>query len=270
MSAGADLVSARMIDRNGRGRFAQLTIERPTKLNALDPATIRALTAAAKALAEDAHLRAVVVTGAGTRAFIGGADVDTMAGLDAAGAEAFITGLHHAIAAIRAIPVPVIARINGYCLGAGLELAAACDLRVASDNAMFGMPEVKVGMPSVIEAALLPRLVGWGQASRLLLLGESIPAAEALEIGLVERVVAPTALDGAVEAWIDAILAAGPNAIRLQKALMREWERLPLDAAIQSGIASFRASFSGDEPHRMLTSFLERRRVSRNAKARDR
>lgn len=270
MSAGADLVSARMVDRNGRGRFAQLTIERPTKLNALDPATIRALTAAAKALAEDAHLRAVVVTGAGERAFIGGADIDTMAGLDAAGAEAFITGLHHAIAAIRAIPVPVIARINGYCLGAGLELAAACDLRVASDNAVFGMPEVKVGMPSVIEAALLPRLVGWGQASRLLLLGESIPAAEALEIGLVERVVAPAALDGAVGAWIDAVLAAGPNAVRLQKALMREWERLPLDAAIQSGIASFRASFSGDEPHRMLTSFLERRRVSRNAKARDR
>src|ERR1700680_1812409 len=130
-----------------------------------------------------------------------------MAELDAAGAEASITELHHAITAVRAIPVPVIARINGYCLGAGLELAAACDLRVASDNAVFGMPEVKVGMPSVIEAALLPRLIGWGQAARLLLLGESISAAEALEIGLVETVVAPAELDGAVEAWIDAILA---------------------------------------------------------------
>ena len=270
MSIGADLVSTRMIDRDGRGRFVRLTIERPAKLNALDPATIRALTAAAKPLSEDAHLRAALVTGAGDRAFVGGADVETMAELDAAGAEAFITELHHAIAAIRAIPVPVIARINGYCLGAGLELAAACDLRVASDNAVFGMPEVKVGMPSVIEAALLPRLIGWGQAARLLLLGESISAAEALEIGLVEKVVAPAELDGAVEAWIDAILAAGANAVRLQKALMREWERLPLDAAIRSGIESFRASFSGDEPHRMLKSFLERRKLSRDPKDRRR
>jgi enoyl-CoA hydratase len=262
MSMGADLVSTRIIDRRDGGRVARLTIERPAKLNALDPATIRALRAAATSLAGDANLRAAVITGAGERAFIGGADIDTMSGLDAAGAEAFITELHHAIAAIRAIPVPVIARINGYCLGAGLELAAACDLRVASGNAVFGMPEVKVGMPSVIEAALLPRLIGWGQASRLLLLGENIEAAEALEIGLVEKLVAPVDLDGALEAWIDAIVAAGADAVRLQKALMREWERLPLDAAIRSGIQSFRASFSGDEPHRMLRSFIERRRTS--------
>jgi enoyl-CoA hydratase len=262
MSIGNNLVSTRIIDRSG-GRIAQVTIERRAKLNALDPATIRALTAAARSLAKAPDLRAVMVTGGGDRAFIGGADVDTMAGLNAASAEAFITELHHAIAAIRDLPVPVIARINGYCLGAGLELAAACDLRLASENAVFGMPEVKVGMPSVIEAALLPRLIGWGQTGRLLLLGENIDAAEALKIGLVEKVVAPAALDRAVEAWLDAILAAGPKAVRIQKALMREWERLPLDAAIEAGITSFRAGFSGDEPRRMLTSFLERRRKSR-------
>jgi enoyl-CoA hydratase len=262
MSTGTDLVSTRIIDRSG-GRVAQVTIERRAKLNALDTPTICALTAAAKSLARDPELRAVVVTGAGERAFVGGADVETMAGLDAAGAEAFITELHLAIAAIRNVPVPVIARINGYCLGAGLELAAACDLRLASDNAVFGMPEVKVGMPSVIEAALLPRLIGWGQTGRLLLLGENIDATEALGIGLVEKVVAPAALDRVIEAWVDAILAAGPKAVRIQKALMREWERLPLDAAIEAGITSFRASFSGGEPRRMLTSFLERRRKSR-------
>lgn len=263
MSAGADLVSTRFTDRAGGGRIARLTIERPAKLNALDPATIRALNAAATRVAEDAHLQAAVITGAGDRAFVGGADVETMMQLDAAGAEAFITELHRAIAAVRAIPVPVIARINGYCLGAGLELAAACDLRVASASAVFGMPEVKVGMPSVIEAALLPRLVGWGQASRLLLLGENVDAAEALAIGLIEKVVPPDGLDAAVEGWIDAILAAGADAVRLQKALMRQWEQLPLEAAIAAGIASFRASFSGEEPHRMLASFLARRRASR-------
>jgi enoyl-CoA hydratase len=171
--------------------------------------------------------------------------------------------LHRAIAAVRDLPVPVIARINGYCLGAGLELAAACDLRLAGENAVFGMPEVKVGMPSVIEAALLPRLVGWGQTARLVLLGENIDAGEALAIGLIEKVVARVDLDRALEAWIEAIVAAGPKAVRIQKALIREWERLPLDAAINSGIASFRTSFSGEEPHRMLTSFLDRRRTSR-------
>src|SRR5262249_46887687 len=167
MTAG---VSTRFEER-AQGRVAWLTVERPQKLNTLDPPTIAALRAAANALHDDTQLRAVVVTGAGERAFIGGADIPTMVELDADGGEAFITSLHQAIAAIRAIPVPVIARVNGYCLGAGLEVAAGCDLRVAASTAQFGMPEVKVGMPSVIDAALLPRLVGMGRAAELALLG---------------------------------------------------------------------------------------------------
>jgi enoyl-CoA hydratase/carnithine racemase len=249
-----------MEERGPRGRLARLTISRQEKLNALDPETIAALTAAARALHNDAALRAVVLTGAGERAFIGGADIGTMMDLDADGGEAFITSLHEAIAAVRAIPVPVIARVNGYCLGAGLEVAAGCDLRVASTRAMFGMPEVKVGMPSVIEAALLPRLVGVGRAAELVLLGENIDAARALAIGLVEKVVPPAELDATVEQWIDAILAAGPQAVRLQKTLMREWERLPLDEAIRAGIATYRMSVAGGEPARMLAEFAARRR----------
>jgi enoyl-CoA hydratase len=262
MSSDVALVATRIEIRN-ENRIALLTIQRAAKLNALDRPTIRALGAAATSLAQDAGLRAVIITGQGERAFVGGADIDTMANLDAAGAESFIAELHEAIAQVRGIPVPVIARINGYCLGAGLELAAACDLRLASNNAVFGMPEVKVGMPSVIEAALLPRLVGWGQAARLLLLGEAIDAGEALAIGLVEKIVPPAELDTAVRTWIDAILAAGAEAVRLQKALMREWERLPLSQAIEAGIASFRASFSRDEPRRMLRSLIERRATAR-------
>jgi enoyl-CoA hydratase len=179
--------------------------------------------------------------------------------LDLDGAEAFITELHEAIAAIRDIPVPVIARISGYCLGAGLELAAACDLRIACDSAEFGMPEVKVGIPSVIEAALLPRLIGWGNAARLLLLGENIGAGEALRIGLVDGVVPASKLDEALDAWVASILAAGPQALRLQKTLMRQWERLPLDAAIRAGIATFRSSFETDEPRRFMAKFINRR-----------
>ncbi len=261
MSTSEQLVSARIADRKDRARVVRLTIERPQKLNTLDPATIAALSDAARTLHDDPELRAVVLTGAGERAFIGGADLPTMAQLDPAGAEAFITSLHRAIAAIRAIPVPVIARINGYCLGAGLEAAAACDLRVASDDAVLGMPEVKVGIPSVIEAALLPRLIGRGRTAQLLLLGESLGAAAALDIGLIEKVVPPAELDQAVEAWINAVIAAGPRAVRLQKALMRQWEELPLAAAIAAGIESFRASYGSDEPRRMMERFLTRRRT---------
>src|SRR6185503_218248 len=112
--------------------------------------------------------RVVVLTGAGERAFIGGADINEMAELDEESARVFISQLHEACAALRNLPVPVIARISGYCLGAGLEIAASCDLRVAADHSTFGMPEVRVGIPSVIEAALLPRLIGWGMAARLI------------------------------------------------------------------------------------------------------
>ena len=260
MSTAAPLVSTRYQDHGDRGRVAWLTFERDAKLNTMNPATIAALTAAAKALHQDESLRAVVVTGQGERAFVGGADIVTMVGFDADAAEAFITSLHRAIAAVRDIPVPVIARINGYCLGGGLELAAGCDLRIAVDTAVFGMPEVKVGMPSVIEAAMLPRLVGWGAASELVLLGENIDAARAREIGLVEKVVPRAGLDAAVDKWIAAILAAGPMAVRLQKDLMRQWEMLPLAEAIQAGIKSFRAAYGSLEPRQMLSAFTDRRR----------
>src|SRR6185437_2626707 len=121
----------------------------------------------------------------------------------------------------RHLPVPVIARIEGYALGAGLEVAVACDLRVASTQAQFGMPEVKVGIPSVVEAALIPGLIGFGRARELLMLGEVIDAETALRWGLVERVVESAALDREVEQIVAALLAAGLRALRLQKALMR-------------------------------------------------
>ena len=152
--------------------------------------------------------------------------------------------------------MPIIARIEGYALGAGLEVAAACDLRIAAEGARFGMPEVKVGIPSVIEAALLPPLIGWGRTRRLLYTGETIDAAEAERWGLVERCVPKAELDGAVEQVLDAILACGPRAIRLQKALIREWEDLPLSQAIARGIARFGEAFRTDEPKRMMGAFL--------------
>jgi len=214
---------------------------------------------AIEALSDDESLRAVVVTGAGEKAFIGGADIDEMAGLDARTAEAFITRLHQCCEVLRDLPVPVIARIQGYALGGGLELAAACDLRIASETAVFGMPEVKLGIPSVIEAALLPTLIGWGRTGEILLLGENFSAADAEKWGLIQKIVPPADLDAAVDGCISSILQAGPRAIRLQKKLIRAWEDLPLREAIRAGINSFVEAWKTEEPGKRMRAFQSKR-----------
>jgi enoyl-CoA hydratase/carnithine racemase len=257
-SVSAATVSVNLDERPG-GAVAHVTIENPDKLNTLCHALMIDFVGQVEALAARDDLRAVVLTGAGPKAFIGGANIHEMAGLNAEGARAFITLVHRSCACLRELPVPVIARVNGYALGAGLEVAAACDLRIASANAVFGMPEVKVGIPSVVEAALLPGLIGWGRTRELLLFGETIDAATALSWGLVEQVVAPEALDAAVEARLAALMTAGPQAVRLQKKLIRQWEDLTLSQAVRAGIESFTQAYATDEPARMMSGFGKRR-----------
>ena len=243
------------VDRRG---VAYLTLDHRTKLNTLNAALMREVIAAMAALARRDDLRCAVLAGAGGRAFIGGADIREMAAVTSPSeAEAFIRLVHGVCDAMRALPVPVIARIEGFCLGAGLEVAASCDMRIAAAGAHFGMPEVRVGIPSVVEAALQPGLIGWGRTRRLLLLAETLDAATMESWGFLEHLVPEAALDGAVEAAVGMILEAGPAAIRAQKALIRQWEGLPVDAAIAAGITAFAASFAGQEPRRMLGGFLE-------------
>jgi enoyl-CoA hydratase len=250
-------------DHSERGCVARIVVDHQPQLNILNSRLIRQLTSTVDSLRDDERLRALILTGAGDRAFIGGADINEMAELDDESARAFIGRLHEACAAVRNLPVPVIARISGYCLGAGLEVAASCDLRVASEHSSFGMPEVRVGIPSVIEAALLPRLMGWGNAARLIYTGETISAREAAGRGLIESVVPEEQLDEAVNRLVEALLEAGPRAIRLQKALLRQWETLSLDEAIERGIESFAEAYRSDEPRRLMRGFLERKRPSR-------
>jgi enoyl-CoA hydratase len=254
----APLIGLTLEPRAGR-TIARITIANPAKLNTLNVANMAEFVDVLERLAKDETLHAAVLTGAGDKAFIGGADIREMAALDVAHAQAFITLVHRTCDSLRALPVPVIARINGYALGAGLEVAAACDLRIAASNAVFGMPEVKVGIPSVVEAALLPGLIGWGRTRELLLFGESIDAAAALAWGLVEQVVAPGELDTAVEARLASLLANGPRAVRLQKQLIRQWEDLTLSQAVSRGIESFAQAYETDEPARMMGAFVKRR-----------
>ncbi len=255
-----DLVLVRIDERGAAGRIGFVTANNPAKRNMMGMPGKRALAQAFDGLSRDAEVRAVVLTGAGDKSFVAGADIAEMKDLDARQAEEEHTLTHLACDAIRRCPVPVIARINGYCLGLGMELAAACDMRVAADTAKFGMPEVRVGIPSGMEAALLPALVGWGKAAELVLTGDVLDAAEAYRIGFLQRLVPAGELDAAVESWIASILAGGPCAIRLQKALMRDWERLPLDQAIGRGIEACVAARSTDEPRRMMEAFLHRKR----------
>jgi enoyl-CoA hydratase/carnithine racemase len=242
------------------GRVVRVTLDGPSKLNSLDAAAIVALTDALAALHGDPLLRAVVLTGAGDKAFSGGVNVADLGAATQASAREAITRLHRCLTAARECPVPVIARVNGYCIGGALELAAACDLRIAAGHARFGMPEVRLGIPSVIEAALLPRLMGAGRARWLLLTGEMIDAAEALRWGLVERVVPAGELDAAVDAALDAILAGGAQAIRAQKRLNRAYEELPFAQAVAASIDAFEASYAGGEPGRRIADYLRRKR----------
>jgi enoyl-CoA hydratase len=250
------------VEQDTRG-IAVLTIDNAAKLNTLNTAVMTDLIAAAKQLGSDTTLRAVIVRGAGDRAFVGGADINEMAGLQPESARAFITLVHRSCDVFRRLPVPVIARIQGYVFGAGVEIAAACDMRVASIDAQFGMPEVRLGVPSVVEAALLPQLIGWGRTRQWLLTGDNIDAMTASSWGLVETVVPPDQLDAAVERLIESILASGAKAVRLQKALIAEWENLPLRQAIQRGIERFAESWESDEPRLLMGEFERQRRARR-------
>ena len=242
-----------------RGKILTISYDRVSKLNALNSDGIKDLQKAFEDISSDLEMRAVVFTGAGSKSFIGGADINELSDLNPTTSREFISALHDLFVLMRELPVPIIARVNGYALGAGMELAAACDIRIASDTAVFGMPEVRVGVPSVIEAALLPRIIGWGRSNYLVLTGESIDAKTAYEWGFVEKMVKQNKLDLEVDKIANSIAASGPIAIRAQKALVSDWEKLSLERGIQAGIDAFSMAFTTDEPQRMMQAFFHRK-----------
>ncbi len=254
------LVLVAVEDRGEAGTVARVTVNNQEQRNALGNAGKRELAEAIEAVSADTRLRAVVLTGAGERSFIGGANIAEMATFEQHNAMEGPSLTHRVCEAIRRAPVPVIARINGYCFGAGLEIAASCDMRVAADAAKFGMPEVLFGLPSGMEACLLPQLIGWGKTRELVFTGRHIDAREAAECRLVERVLPAAGLDAAVEEWVAAIVSAGPQAIRAQKELIRDWERMSIADAVQQGIRAVAAAHGTEEARRLMGAFVARRR----------
>lgn len=247
------------VDIDARG-IATITIREAKSLNILGTPVIADLTQAVQALATRDDVRALVVRGTGDKGFIGGADINEMAALTRDTAQVFISGLRDLCNALRHFPVPVIARMPGWCLGGGLELALACDIRIAADDAQLGMPEVKVGIPSVIHAALMPRLIGHARTAWLLLTGEIADASQSLAAGLVSKVVPLAELDAEVDRVAALLASFGPQVVRQQKRLLREWEEAPLDVSIDNSVAEFGSAFDTGEPQHHMASFLHRKR----------
>jgi enoyl-CoA hydratase len=240
-----------------RGPCAWVTLDRPP-LNLMTPEMITALSEAFGALERESDVRAAVITGAG-RVMTGGMQIEALRDLSEAGAEALITTLHEALRAVHEAPFPTICMMNGDCLGAGFELAMACDLRTAGADVRMGLPEIRVGIPSVIHAALLPGLVGPGRAAEHLLTGESIAARQALDWGLVNRVAPLDHVEAVTLELLGRILECSPAAVRLQKELIINWRNADQRSAIEQGINAFARAYATREPHEAMDAFLEKR-----------
>jgi len=242
-------------------RIARITINRPEKRNALNQAVRLELQQALRDIEEDDSIRVAIVTGAGDKAFIGGADITELKEMTPIACEARASTLGQQLYTdIENLRVPVIAMINGFCLGGGCEIAMCCDIRVASENARLGQPEINIGIfPGGGGTQRLPRLVGWGKAKELLYTGRIIHAAEAERIGLVDKVVPADELDSTVTELAETIASKSPVIIRLlKKAITRGmYSNLPDGLAYDK--STFSLCFATEDHYEGITAFLEKR-----------
>ena len=251
---------ARFVRLGRDGGLVTVELINSKPLNIVGTGAIEELTKAFGTVGQDSDVRVVVFRAAGEKAFIGGADINEMVDLDRSSAEVFIRRLAALCEAIRECPVPVIARLAGWCLGGGLEVAMSCDLRIAESGAKFGMPEVAVGIPSVIHAALMPALIGASHTAWLLLTGETIDAATAASWGLVHEVVAADALDTRIAELSAKLTGFGPHAVRQQKRLLTKWFEVTVHGAIEDSVEQFGLAFLTGEPQQHMRAFLSRKK----------
>jgi enoyl-CoA hydratase len=242
------------------GPIGLLTVNRPKVLNALDDATLGELTDAFIAFERAPGLRCVILTGAGEKAFVAGADIGAMAALGPREARAFAERGHRLAALMEALAVPVIAAVNGFALGGGLELVLACDFALASDNAKLGLPEVSLGViPGFGGTQRLARRVGLGYARELVYTGNVIDAAEALRIGLVNTVTRPGELLAAARAVAEKIASRAPLAVADAKRAMHDGADAPLAQALGLERELFAGLFATADQKEGMRAFLEKR-----------
>ncbi len=238
-----------------------ITVNRPQALNALNADTMAELDRLVDTIAKDPAVKAVIITGAGDKAFVAGADIAYMQPLSAAEGRGWGKAGQAVFNKIENLPQPVIAAVNGFALGGGCELAMACDIRIAADKAKFGQPEVSLGItPGFGGTQRLPRLIGKGRAKELLFTGDVIDAAEAYRIGLVNKVVAPGELLDAARALAQKIMSRGQFAVQMCKVAVNEG----LDADLETGVAYegevFGLCFATADQKEGMAAFLAKRK----------
>lgn len=239
--------------------IARLTLNRPEVLNAIDGMMLAEIRAALSEIAVDEAVRVVVFDSASLRAFSAGIDVAYVKDLDAWGARRIGQELHATFGAIRTLEKPVIAQINGLCLGAGLELAISCDLLIASDRAEFGLPNIKRGIPAIVEAAILPQAIGIVNTRELAFTGRNWDAAKAERHGLVNAVVPAAELAAEVQRWTEELAAFSPRALAAQKDIIHKWMTTDLEAAIDFSINTVGLNWTTRDQREGMDSFLQKR-----------
>ncbi|TLZ51323.1 MAG: crotonase [Methanobacteriota archaeon] len=242
-----------------KGAVAVVRLNRPDKLNAMNAKLKEEVAQALGELEKDDGVHVAVITGVGDKAFVAGADINEFAGktpIDQWRAYGH-TSLYNVV---DRFPKPLIAMINGYCLGGGCELAMACDIRIASDKAQLGQPEINIGIiPGGGGSQRLPRLVGLGKALELILTGDRIPASEALRIGLVDAVVSHAELEARTLELAEKIAAKSPIAVRFAKAAVKASANLPLEQGLRYEQSLFSAVFSTEDKEEGVKAFQEKR-----------
>jgi enoyl-CoA hydratase len=246
-----------------KGRIAYVTFNRPEKLNAVNPEVIDEIKTAFESFENNAEVGVIIITGTGDKAFVAGSDISVLAAYGPAVAKKYSEIGNAVLSYIQNFPKPVIAAVNGFALGSGCEIAMACHIRIASDNAKFGQPEVNLGLiPGHGGTQRLARIVGIGKAMELTLVGNAIDANEALRIGLVNKVVPSAELKTSDEAVANAILAKAPLAITLAiKALNANLE-LSLTAGLKYESELFAECFKTEDFREGTKAFLEKRKPS--------
>lgn len=242
-----------------KGNIGYITINRPKALNALNTDVLSELACVLKEIEEDDAVKAVIVTGEG-KAFVAGADIAQMSKLNAVEGRAMMQAGHKVMNTIDQMPKPFIAAVNGFALGGGCELAMACDIRIASEKAKFGQPEVGLGIiPGFCGTQRLPRLVGKGMAKYLIYSAEMINAAEAHRIGLVEKVVAPEDLMAEAEKLAETIASKAPIAVAQAKIAINNGYDMDLKSASQLEVEASTVCFGSEDQKEGMAAFLEKR-----------
>ncbi|WP_431024003.1 enoyl-CoA hydratase-related protein [Halomonas sp. H5] len=254
-------MSEQLIEVVDQAGIVTLTINRPKALNALNSAVLTELDRLLGELQAREGLRAVLITGAGEKAFVAGADIAEMRDKTPEEARRFARQALATFKRLEALPVPTVALVNGFCLGGGCELALACDWAVASDNAIFGQPEVLLGViPGFGGTQRLPRRVGPSMALDLCTTGRKVDAAEALRIGLVNRVMAQSELPAYVEELTKQLGGNGPAAVRAAKQAIHDGMDQDLESALALETSLFALCFAGDEQCEGMSAFVDKRK----------